>query len=149
MPRLRHGIKGIIHSLSTKVSENTAQRPVQLVHTTNSQFKFPMSPNSQEVKNVACLRSIVVCIPRPRSNEKSFYSVYRKPIHNSVSNNQGKKAVSDGQYRCNCRCPDNGSKTVLCEGACGQWYHLNCLKQDRKGKPMLKTQKWYCCSCIT
>ena len=25
---------------------------------------------------------------------------YRKPIHNSVSNNQEKKAVSDGQYHC-------------------------------------------------
>ena len=22
-------------------------------------------------------------------------------------------------------------------------YHVNSLKQDRKGKPMLKTQKWY------
>ena len=31
---------------------------------------------------------------------------------------------------CYCRCPDNGSKVVLCDGTCGQWYHLNCLKQD-------------------
>ena len=74
-------------------------------------------------------RSIVVCIP-PRSNEKSFYSVYRKPIHNSVSNNQEKKAVSVViDVYCYCRCPDDGSKMVLCDGACGQWYHLNCLKQ--------------------
>ena len=32
---------------------------------------------------------------------------------------------------CYYRCPDDGSKVVLCDGTCGQWYHLNCLKQLR------------------
>jgi len=30
---------------------------------------------------------------------------------------------------CYCCCPDNG---VLCDGTCGQLYHLNCLDKDRK-----------------
>ena len=24
---------------------------------------------------------------------------------------------------CYCRCPDDGTKMVFCDGACGQWYH--------------------------
>ena len=85
------------------------------MYTSNTQFTVKVSKCHQTVRKVrmwlvcnglyrpfsAWTWSIIVCIP-PRSNEKLFYSVYiyRKSIHNSVSNNQEKKAVSDGQYHC-------------------------------------------------
>ena len=34
---------------------------------------------------------------------------------------------------CYCHCPDNGSKMVVCDGTCGQWY-ISCEQFETRQK---------------
>ena len=35
---------------------------------------------------------------------------------------------------CYCSCPYDSSATVLCDGVCGRWYHIDCFDAERKAK---------------
>ena len=46
---------------------------------------------------------------------------------------------------CSCRCPDDGSPMVCCDGNCGEWYHVKCTKLQVAD--VKQTRKWYCRKC--
>ena len=41
-----------------------------------------------------------------------------------------------------CRCTDTGEKMVLCDGQCGQWFHMKCIYST-----VSKNRKWFCNRC--
>ena len=44
---------------------------------------------------------------------------------------------------CYCRCPDDGTPMVQCDGKhCGEWFHISCI--DSK---INKESKWFCKKC--
>lgn len=48
------------------------------------------------------------------------------------------------KVHCYCRCLDYGEKMVLCDGACGEWFHVKCIESQIRLK-----KKWYCKYCVT
>ena len=41
---------------------------------------------------------------------------------------------------CICRCPDDGSKMIQCDGKnCTEWFHQSCI-----GSNTIERKKWYC-----
>ena len=44
---------------------------------------------------------------------------------------------------CVCRCPDDGSTMIQCDGPCKEWFHQSCI-----GTNTLKQKKWYCSKCL-
>ena len=157
----------VYDSLSTKVSENTAQILAQLVHTSNPQFTVKAPNVTKQSGSYECgLFAIAYITHLAHGLDPSLFVFHQEAMRNHFIQCIESQSITPFptikkrrqsvmantvviDVYCYCRCPDDGSKMVLCDGACGQWYHLNCLKQDRKGKPMLKTQKWYCRNCIT
>ena len=142
----------------------------QLVHTSNPQFKVKVPNVTKQSGNYECGLFAFACITylahgldpslfvfhQETMRNHFIQCSYRKPIHNSVSNNQEKKAVNDGQYTIAIDVlplalsrwwiKDGNYFVIALVASSIIW--LNCLKQDSKRKPMLKTQKWYCCTWI-
>ena len=90
------------------------QKLAQLVHTSNPQFTVKIPNVTKQSGSYECGLFAIACIThlahvidpslfvfhQEAMRNHFIQCSYRKPIHNSVSDNQEKKAVSDGQYHC-------------------------------------------------
>ncbi len=51
------------------------------------------------------------------------------------------------EVHCYCRCPDYGVKMVLCNGVCGEHFHVKCIESAVQSK-VQSSRKWYCKNCV-
>lgn len=50
--------------------------------------------------------------------------------------------VAQIKVHCYCRCPDDGSKMIGCDGDCGERFHVKCIKS-----PVHRNKRWFCNNC--
>ena len=64
------------------------------------------------------------------------------PIMKKLRTSGSPSRVIEVQVCCYCRCPDDGSKMVACDGECGNWFHVKCINTT-----VHRNKKWYCKIC--
>lgn len=50
--------------------------------------------------------------------------------------------VAQIKVHCYCRCPSDGEKMIACDGDCGEWFHVKCVKSA-----VHRNKKWFCNNC--